>query len=65
MSDCSGLMAMCVAMLVSFAAFIGWPRAASLWVLWQRPPPTFIRMGQVREAFLVMPTRQRTTVIRC
>jgi hypothetical protein len=65
MPDCSGLMAMCLALLVSFMVFVGRPRSVSRRVLWQRPPPTFVRMGVVREAHLVMTARQRTTVIRC
>lgn len=65
MSDCSGLMAICLALLVSFAALIGWPRSASRWVLRLRPPPSLIRLGTLRMAFADMTPRQRTTVIRC
>jgi hypothetical protein len=65
MSDCSGLMAICLALLVSFAALIGRPRGASRWVLWLRPPPSLIRLGTLRVAFADMTPRQRTTVIRC
>jgi hypothetical protein len=65
MSDCSGLMAMCLALLVSFVALIGWPRGVFRWVLWQRPPPTTVRLGTLRDAFEAMTARQRTTVIRC
>lgn len=65
MSDCSGLMAMCLALLVSFVALIGWPRGVFRWVLWQRPPPTSVRLGTLRDAFEAMTARQRTTVIRC
>lgn len=65
MSDCSGLLAVCLALLVSFVALIGWRRGASRWVLWQRPPPTSVRLGALRDAFEDMTTRQRTTVIRC
>ncbi len=65
MSDCSGLMAMCLALLVSLVALIGWPRAMSRWIVWRRPPPTLVRLGVVREAFQDMTARQRTTVIRC
>ncbi|WP_156364628.1 MULTISPECIES: hypothetical protein [unclassified Aeromicrobium] len=65
MADCSGLMAMCLALLVSFVALIGWPRGVFRWVLWQRPPPTSVRLGTLRSAFEAMTARQRTTVIRC
>lgn len=65
MADCSGLMAMCLALLVSFVALIGWPRGVFRWVLWQRPPPTSVRLGTLRDAFEAMTARQRTTVIRC
>lgn len=65
MSDCSGLMAMCLALLVSFVALIGWPRGVFRWVLWQRPAPTSVRLGTLRDAFEAMTARQRTTVIRC
>ncbi|KAA1376406.1 hypothetical protein [Aeromicrobium fastidiosum] len=65
MADCSGLMAMCLALLVSFVALIGWPRGVFRWVLWQRPPPTAVRLGTLRDAFEAMTARQRTTVLRC
>ena len=65
MSDCGGLVAMCLALLISFVALFGWPRGAFPWVLWQRPPPTSVRLGTLRDAFEAMTARQRTTVIRC
>ncbi len=64
-SDCSGLMAMCMALLVSFAALLLWRLVPSRWVLRQRPLRRLLHVGRVRTAFESLTTLQRTTVIRC
>lgn len=65
MSDCSGLMAICLALLVSFAGLAFWARGRLDLVLWQRPRATLIRLGTIRAAFETLTTLQRTTVLRC
>lgn len=65
MSDCSGLMTMCMALLVSVAALLLGRDVGSRWVLWQLPPPGVLRLGHVRDAFQALTPRQRTAVIRC
>lgn len=65
MSDCGGLMTMCMALLVSVAALLLGRDGGSRWVLWQLPPPSLLRLGHVRDAFQALTPRQRTAVIRC
>lgn len=65
MPDCGGLMAMCLALIVSIIAFVAARRGAVLRVLWQRPLPTYMHLGAARAAFEQLTPLQRTAVIRC
>lgn len=65
MTDCGSLMAICLALLVSFAGLALLPRGTCGRVLWQRPLAQYVQLGDVRRAFEALTPRQRTTVIRC
>ena len=63
--DCGDLVAMCLALLITAAVCAVSRRSPLLRVLWQRPPPTLLRLGDVRAAFERLTPLQRTAVIRC
>lgn len=65
MPDCGGLMAMCLALLMSIIAFVAARRTAVFRVLWVRPLPTHVHLGAARAAFEQLTPLQRTAVIRC
>lgn len=63
--DCGGLLAACVALLLTVAGLLRWRRGRSWRVLWLRPHPTHIPSGLARAPFDQLTPLQRTTVLRC
>ena len=65
MGDCGGLVAMCLALLVSFAGLLMARAKATDRVLWQLPPAALVRIGTVRRALETLSPLQRTAILRC
>ena len=65
MNGCGGLVAMCLALLVSAAGcWMARTRAANR-VLWSRPPSARFTLGAIRDAFRPLTPLQRSTILRC
>lgn len=64
MSDCGGLMMLCVAMSIGIGAFIVLRKAALDRILWQLPPPHMYALGSVLAPLQNLSPLQRTAVLR-
>lgn len=64
MSDCGGLMMLCIAMIGGIGAFIVLRKAAHDRVLWQLPPPHIFALGSVLTPLHNLSPLQRTAVLR-
>lgn len=64
MSDCGGLMMLCIAMSIGMGAFIVLRKAARDRVLWQLPPPQMHALGSVLAPLQNLSPLQRTAVLR-
>lgn len=65
MSDCGGLLSMCLAIAISLAGLVLWPRRNDVRALWRDRPALLLHLGEVRHAFEALSPLQRTAVIRC
>ncbi|MCW2839929.1 MAG: hypothetical protein JWR55_1412 [Aeromicrobium sp.] len=65
MSDCCGLLMLCLSMLVGLAAFIFVRSRASARVLWQLPPPAQRGISLRIPPFHNLSPLQRCSVLRC
>ncbi|WP_375000174.1 hypothetical protein [Aeromicrobium sp. CTD01-1L150] len=65
LQDCGGLLAACMALLLSLAGLVRWRRGRSWRVLWLQPRGTTMRLGYPRRSLELLTPRQRTTVLRC
>lgn len=65
MGDCSGLVAMCLALLASIAGLLIAKARGTGRVLWQLPPAPLTRIGGARRALESLSPLQRTTILRC
>ena len=64
MSDCGGLMALCLAMVLGASAYIVLRKRTLDRVLWQRPPPTDRAFAAVPE-FNCRSPLERSSLLRC
>ena len=64
-SDCGGLMAFCMAMLLGVSAYIVLRKRLADRVLWQLPPPTNLVPAAVLALFDTRSPPQRIAVLRC
>ena len=64
MSDCGGIMMLCIAMIIGISAFILLRKAAHDRVLWQLPPPHSYALGSVLAPRQSLSPLQRTAVLR-
>lgn len=65
LSDCSGLMALCMGMLLGVSAFIVLRKRLADRVLWQLPPPTNLVPAAVLASFNLRSPPQRSSLLRC
>ncbi|MEJ7634730.1 hypothetical protein [Aeromicrobium sp.] len=65
MSDCGGLMALCLAMVVTVSALLVVRQVSRDRVLWQLPPPTAVRAFAPIPPFNCRSPLQRSSVLRC
>lgn len=65
MSDCCGLLMLCLAMLAGVAALIFTRSRASVRVMWQLPPPTRGGVSLRLPPFNNLNPRQRSCILRC
>lgn len=63
--DCGGLLAACLALLLTVAGLLRWRHAPSWRVLWLRARPTRFSTGLVRDRLEHLTPLERTTVLRC
>lgn len=64
LSDCGGLMALCLAMVVGVSAYIVLRKRVGERVLWQRPPPMGGAFAAV-PAFNCRSPLERSSILRC
>lgn len=62
---CGGAMLACLTILVAFGAYLLLRHVGRCRVLWTRPRPFVLRLGDVQRALQAMAPRQRSCVIRC
>lgn len=65
MSDCCGLMMLCLSMLAGVGAFIFIRRRSADRVMWQLPPPTTFGISLRLPPFQSLTPLQRTSILRC
>lgn len=65
MSDCGGLMALCLAMIVGVSAYVALRRRLSERILWQLPPPTSARPFRAVPPFNCRSPLERSSILRC
>ena len=65
MSDCGGLMALCLAMIVGASAYIAIRKRLSERILWQLPPPTAARPFRAVPPFNCRSPLERSSILRC
>lgn len=64
MSDCGGLMMLCMAMMLGISAYILIRKRMFDRLLWQLPPPQFTVFGRVTPPFQRLTPLQRSSVLR-
>lgn len=65
MSDCGGLMALCLALVLGVSAYIVLRKRLADRVLWQLPPPTITRSFAVVPPFNSRSPLERSSILRC
>ncbi len=65
MSDCGGLMAWCLALILGVSAYIALQTRALGRVLWQIPRPTTLRSFRVVPPFELRSPLERSSILRC
>lgn len=65
MSDCGGLIALCLAMILGVSAYIVLRRRLAERVLWQLPPPTAGPALHTIPAFNCRSPLERSSILRC
>lgn len=65
MSDCCGLVMLCLAMIAGVSAFVFVRRRSAERVLWQLPPPTNLGISLRLPPFHNLSPLQRTSILRC
>jgi hypothetical protein len=65
MSDCGGLMALCLAMIVGVSAYVVLRKRLSERILWQLPPPATARPFRAVPPFNCRSPLERSSILRC